>query len=173
MRFVIWLGFVGGLAAQPFPGTAPLDRSGDLSLAMIEGIDRYLDRAGQSRSAPPPEQLRQRIGVVEPRVRFSDPRRGEGKRVGTHVVSPATWPVLEGMDAEGVIWQPGGAPARCRIALEEVTAAAPGEMVWQPALLGLEPVGRGRHARREHLYRMAYPLGRHVLDSRCKWCSRP
>jgi len=34
-----------GLLAQPFPGTAPLQMTGDLAEQMVSGIDRYLDRA--------------------------------------------------------------------------------------------------------------------------------
>jgi hypothetical protein len=168
MRFVVWFSFVwlsfaGLLAAHPFPGTAPLERTGDLSHAMLDGIDQYLVRAGQSRSVAPPDRMRALIGAVDPRIPFAEPRLGAGKRTSGHTVSPASWPVLDGMDAEGLIWQPTVPATRCRIALDEVAAAREGEMVWQPALLGLEPVGRGRHARREHLYRMAYPLGRHIL----------
>lgn len=163
MRVLIWLGFICGLGAQPFPGTAPLERSGDLSVAMLEGMDRYLDRAAVGRKAAGPERMRQLIGVVDPRVPFTELKAGAGKRVGTHTVSTVSWPVLEGMDGEGVVWQPAGKVTSCWIAMREVTAAGPGELVLQPALLGLEPVGKGRHARREHVYRMAYPLGRHVL----------
>jgi hypothetical protein len=163
MRVLASIVFVCGLGAQPYPGTEPLTRSGDLSLAMLEGMDRYLDRAAVGRRAAEPARMRERIGVVDPRVPFTEPRAGAGKRQGAHTVAPATWPVLDGMDAEGLIWQPAAKPARCWIALEEVTAPEPDLLVFQPALLGLEPVGRGRHARREHIYRMAYPLGRHVL----------
>ncbi len=150
MRVLAWFCFVCGLGAQPFPGTAALERSGDLSLAMLEGMDRYLDRAAVGRKAPGPERMRELIGAVDARVPFTELRAGK-------------WPVLEGMDAEGVVWQPAGKATRCWIAMEEVKAAREGELIFQPALLGLDPVGKGRHARREYVYRMAYPLGRHVL----------
>ena len=150
MRVLAWFCFVCGLGAQPFPGTAALERSGDLSLAMLEGIDRYLDGAAVGRKAAAPGRMRELIGVVDARVPFGELRA-------------KTWPVLEGMDAEGVVWQPAGKATRCWIAMEEVKAAREGVLIFQPALLGLEPVGKGRHARREHVYRMAYPLGRHVL----------
>jgi dienelactone hydrolase len=150
MRVLVWFGFVWGLWAQPFPGTTALERGGDLSLAMLDGIDRYLDRAAVGRKAAGPERMRELIGVVDARVPFTELRAGG-------------WPVLAGLDAEGVVRQPAGRPTRCWIAMEEVKSPGVGELVFQPALLGLEPVGKGRHARREHLYRMAYPLGRHVL----------
>ena len=163
MRFFASLVFVCGLAAQPYPGTVPLERSGDLSLAMLAGIDAYLDRAALGREAAPPARLRELIGVVDPRRPFDAPSLGPAKTIGVHRVAPATWPVLAGLDAEGIVWQPQAKAARCRIALDDAPNPAPDEMIWQPALLGLEPVGKGRHARREYIYRMAYPLGRHVL----------
>ncbi len=163
MRVLALFGLVCGLGAQPFPGTVALERDGDLSLAMLEGMDRYLDRASVGRASAEPGRMRELIGVVDARVPFRELRVGAGKRVGAHTVSAVTWPVLEGMDAEGVVWQPEGKATRCWIALEEVKSAGAGELVLQPALLGLEPVGKGRHARREYLYRMAYPMGRHVL----------
>ena len=163
MRFFASLVFVCGLAAQPYPGTVPLESSGDLSLAMLAGIDAYLDRAALGREAAPPARLRELIGVVDPRRPFDAPSLGPAKTVGVHRVAPAAWPVLAGLDAEGIVWQPQAKAARCRIALDDAPNPAPDEMIWQPALLGLEPVGKGRHARREYVYRMAYPLGRHIL----------
>ena len=99
----------------------------------------YLDRAALGREATPPARLRELIGVVDPRRPFDAPSLGPAKTIGVHRVAPASWPVLAGLDAEGIVWQPQAKAARCRIALDDAPNPAPDEMIWQPALLGLEP----------------------------------
>ena len=46
-------------AQQPLDGTKPLDRTGDLAMEMIAGIDRYLDETYVA-ERPAPYRSRQR-----------------------------------------------------------------------------------------------------------------
>lgn len=151
-----------GAAAAPamIPGTRPLEMDGDLAERMVEGIHRYLVReteeAARQRSRfwkpafessdayaasirPNRDRLRQILGVVDPRLPFTDLQA-----VGT-LGSPAQvahapgyrvlrvrWPVLAGVDGEGLLLDPDDAPAANVVAL--------GDCDWTPEMLaGLEP----------------------------------
>ena len=142
------------------PGTDPLTREGDLAAQMVEGIHRYLTNkttksvekrgalwnrdyssraAYESSVAPQPERFRQIIGVIDPRIPFSVPcleiplgvpsvvASGDGYKV-----SSVRWPVLEGVDAEGLLLEPAGIPLARIVALPEAD--------WSPEMLvGLAP----------------------------------
>ena len=154
--------FTGALAAVPaaLPGTRPLETQGDLAAHMVEGIDRYLTRetavaAGQrgqywkrdlsspeayaASVRPNRERLREILGVVDARVPFSDLElvsslsgsaqvgRGHGFRI-----LRVRWPVLPGVDGEGLLLEPEGRPTANLVAL--------GDCDWTPEMLaGLEP----------------------------------
>lgn len=164
MRLLLLLS--AGMAwAQPFPGTLPLTRTGDLSREMLREMDAYLTRSAvKARDAVlTPGEVRERIGLRDARVRFAEPELKALRKTATHEVFTARWPVVEGVEAEGLVYRPAGAATRCWIALHAVEAPGAGELVMVPSQIGVEPVGKGRHPQREHLYRMAYPAGRHVL----------
>lgn len=165
MRWLLILWAVGAAWGQPLEGTAPLVRTGDLSLQMVEGIDRYLTRelARRPMSTPTVERLAEILGVRDARVPFTELERRPLRQTAGHAVFTAKWPVLQGVDAEGLLYEPVAKARRCLISLDGVDAPAAGDLVLIPALIGLEPVGKGRHPRREHIYRMAYPAGRHIL----------
>src|SRR5208283_1392903 len=203
------------------PGTTPLTREGDLAAQMVGGIHRYLEKqtaasvekraalwnrdysspaAYEASVAPQRERFRHIIGLIDPRVPFSAPELevtlggpsqvavGDGYRVLS-----VRWPVLEGVDAEGLLLEPAGTPRARVVALPDAD--------WTPEMLvGLEPgvPAEGQFARRlaeqgclvliptlinractwsgneqldkmtnlshrEYIYRMAFEIGRHII----------
>ena len=205
---------------QPLPGTQPLEMQGDLSMQMVAGIDRYLTRetataaaererhwkrdlsspdAYEKSLAPNRERLRKILGVVDERVPFDsftlvqtldEPAlvaRGAGYRVFA-----VRWPVLRGVDAEGLLLQPER-PARANvIALpdadwtpEMLVGLAPGVpaeaqfarrlaesgcRVLIPALISRSDAYSGNPAvrftnqpHREFVYRGAFEMGRSIV----------
>ena len=143
------------------PGTEPLEFNGDPALAMVEGIKQYLSKLTDVPPRPVDssrERLRYVLGVVDERVPFDAPEPMNGSTV--------RWPVLDGVWAEGVLLKPKGKPRGFVVAVPDADEAperfaaarrfaAEGYMVLSPTL-----IDRGR---REWIYRMAYPLGRHVI----------
>jgi dienelactone hydrolase len=215
------LGLVPALVAEPLPETKPLTREGDLAAQMVAGIDKYLMReltdAPRKRSAlwkldfssaeahdksaqPHRERLRKILGVVDSRLPVT-----ELELVGTtrqpalvaetdiYTVQAVRWPVLEGLDAEGLLLEPKGKAIACVVAIpdadwtpEMLVGLAPGVRpesqfarrlaengcrVLVPALIdrkdtwsGSPKLGRlTNQPHREFIYRMAYEMGRHVI----------
>ena len=203
------------------PGTVPLTREGDLAAQMVEGIHRYLagltaasvekrglrwnrdysSRAAYEASAASQrERFGQIIGLIDPRIPFSAPQlditvggpptiaAGDGYKV-----SSVRWPVLEGVDAEGLLLEPAGPPRARVVALPDadwtpemlvglargVPAAAQfarrlaeqGCLVLIPTLInractwsGNEQIDKMTNLpHREYIYRMAYEIGRHII----------
>jgi dienelactone hydrolase len=121
------------LFADPLPNTKPLTAEGDLSMKMVEGIDKYLTRAladsvkqrkqywkpdfssaeAFNKSVEPNRQrLRKILGVVDKRVpvvmeyvatSHTPALVAEGKNYKVYAVR---WSVLEGVDAEGLLLEP-------------------------------------------------------------------
>lgn len=121
------------LLADPLPNTKPLTAEGDLSMKMVEGIDKYLTRAladsvkqrkqywkpdfssaeAYTKSVEPNRQrLRKILGVVDKRVPVvmeyvattdTPALVAEGKNYKVYAVR---WSVLEGVDAEGLLLEP-------------------------------------------------------------------
>jgi dienelactone hydrolase len=218
---VLLLGIVTPLAAEPLPDTHPLTTEGDLAARMVAGIDRYLMRelaaSPEKRKAlwhpdysspeafarsvePNREHLRRILGVVDRRVPFRDPElvattsqpalvaEGDGYRVYA-----VRWPVLDGVDAEGLLLRPKGKPVACVVALpdadwtpEMLVGLAPGVpqeaqfarrlaengcLVLVPTLIDRKDTWSGNpnlgrmtnQPHREFVYRMAYEMGRSVI----------
>jgi dienelactone hydrolase len=106
-------------AADPLPGTKPLDEKGDLARVLVDGLHKYLDRelaeAPEKRDAGKPDRARLRkvLGVVDERL---PPRLSADLPPGTLTVfdgsSPpdlegvaihrVRWDVLPGVKAEGL-----------------------------------------------------------------------
>lgn len=184
--------FVSALAAaQPLPGTAPLEFRGDPAAAMVEGIGRYLERIRPfyaARRNPDPHELRRLIGAID---RRADPVRLEFVSTpdqpavlasgDTFEVLSVRWSVLDGMDAEGLYLRQLAAARHLVIFLPETDRlpedcleifdfAAAGADVLVPLLLSSSqppPPAAGGWAKqqteREWILRMAFPLGRHPL----------
>ena len=191
--------------AVPAPvlaGTAALTEGGDLAAHMVAGIGAFLDRAleaadAAARPAPTGDAARRldlarRIGVVDERLPVpalellattaapSLLARGPGYEV--HAVR---WPVLEGVEGEGLLLRPLAAPVAHAVALpdadcppEALAGLRPGlpaaaQFARRLAECGFQVVvptlidrggewARGR-PHREYLWRMAFELGRHII----------
>ncbi|MEZ5399714.1 MAG: hypothetical protein R2729_08585 [Bryobacteraceae bacterium] len=182
------------LLAQALPGTQLLEDRGDLAARMIAGIDAWLDyetfNSTKTRPNPPrPEGLRKILGVVDERVPFENftpeatlAQPAEVYAGSGYKVQRVRWPVLEGLDAQGLLFTPASAPKVRIVALPDADQtpeqavwahqlAASGCQVVVVALVDREPAGivnpaiprRLNQTRREFLYRQAFELGRHII----------
>lgn len=176
------------LLAAALPGTAPLERTGDIALQMVEGIERYLDhRLATTTAAAPPrrERLRTILGLVDARVPAAPAVRG-ARLAGTsdYSVFAAHWGALEGVDADGLLLEPAAAPRCLSIAVPDAGqtpeaftathAARLAENGCRTLVLALvdrndewsgnPELGRlTNQPHREYIHRMAYQSGRHIL----------
>ncbi len=208
-------------AAEPLPGTKPLTRDGDLAAQMVEGIDKYLMRElaasverrkdiwkpdfssveAYTKSVEPNRQrLRKILGVVDERVPFTDLEYVGGPKTpslvaqaDTYKVYAVRWPVLPGVDAEGLLLEPNEKPNVGVVAIpdaawtpEMAVGLAPGvpeeaqfarrlvecgARVLVPTLINRDNTWSGNpklgrmtnQPHREFLYRMAYEMGRHPI----------
>jgi dienelactone hydrolase len=177
-------------AGQPLPNTKLLDAQGDLAVTMVEGIVTYLERAtadSVSGRRPSRDRLARILGVMDQRVAFDAPRLlattavpaliAETPRYRAFAVS---WPVLEGVSAEGLLYQPTGAVRARVVALPDADGhpeqlavarmlAAAGCQVLSPVLIDRKDTWSGvarfrmtNQPHREFIYRMAFALGRHI-----------
>src|SRR5258706_3470658 len=114
--FFLGFGVAALVSAQPLTGTRPLEIQGDPAEQMVEGITRYLIRQtneGVTSRAPSRERLRKILGVVDKRVPFAAPQLIATTASSTLLaenyafrVYPLRWPVLEGITAEGLLYEP-------------------------------------------------------------------
>jgi dienelactone hydrolase len=203
------------------PKTQPLTKDGDLAAQMVEGIHRSLikqtEKSVDSRQAlwhpdysspkaydisvdPNRRRLCKAIGVIDQRVPFEKPA------VSSFVDSPPVvatgkgykiygvqWPVLDGVDSEGLLLEPVGIPVARVIALPDadwspemvagLAAGLPpdaqyarrlaenGCTVLVPTLIDRKDAWSGNQelgiatnlTHREYIYRMAYEIGRHPI----------
>jgi hypothetical protein len=127
--------FALSTSAQPLPNTALLTVEGDLSVQMIAGIDRFLEketaRVAQSREAfwkpdltgdraayeksvqPNRERFARMIGLIDPRVpnvevEYLTTTATPAKVAETDrfTAYAVRWPALEGVHGEGLLLQP-------------------------------------------------------------------
>lgn len=205
--------------AEALPGTAPLIRQGDSAMQMVTGIDRFLTRETEAsvarraakwkrdfssfeaytRSVEPNRQrLRKILGVVDPRVPVemqlvSTVEQGsEIARTGRYRVLAVRWPVLQGVDGEGLLLEPVKPAGPSVVALpdcdwtpEMAVGLAPGVpaeaqyarrlaengiRVLVPVLIDRSDTFSGSPAirmtnqpHREWVYRGAFEMGRHII----------
>lgn len=159
----------------------------DPAADMVDGILRYL-KAQQPQ--PRPRDLAKLLGVVDKRLPQSQDLalngtlqspalRASHRNFKAYAVR---WPVLDGITAEGLLLQPSG-PIRARIVAipdagtqpEQFTTmqshAANGAQVLIPVLIDRDSkwssnpeIGKTtKQSHREFLYRMSFPLGRHLV----------
>jgi len=208
-------------AQRELPGTRPLEMTGDLAAQMVAGLRefmlKHIDASVTSREklwqrdfsspeaytrsvAPNRERFKAYIGAVDPRVAFdgielvatmaSPAMVAEGAGYTVHA---ARWPVLDGVDAEGLLLQPKGEPVARVVAIpdadwspEMLAGLAPGVppeaqfarrlaengcLVLVPTIVdrkttwsGNPRIGRKTdQSHREWVYRMAFEMGRHVI----------
>ncbi len=205
------------------PGTQPLTVDKPLDVFMIEGLDRFclkeIEKAREQREslwkrdysslaayeksiAPYREKFRTIIGAVDPRV----PAKGlefisttiDDSLVataadGSYSVYSVSWPVLDGVTAEGLFLKPKGPAVARVIALpdadwtpEMIVGLAPGVdpashfaahlaafgcEVLVPTLISRDDTFSGNadlnrftnQTHREWVYRSAFEMGRHVI----------
>jgi dienelactone hydrolase len=212
---------VSSVRAEPLPDTKPLTRDGDLAAQMVEGIDQYLMRklaasvekrkqywkpdyssaeAYTKSVQPNRERLKQILGIVDARVWAV-----EMEYVGTatqptmiaetdaYKVYTVRWPVLPGVEGEGLLLEPKGKVFANVVALpdadwtpEMIVGLAPGVpkeaqfarrlaendcRVLVPVLIDRKDTWSGsprmgrmtNQPHREFIYRMAYEMGRHII----------
>lgn len=202
------------------PGTAELTTDEPLDVKIVDGAHRFLDRklaasiAGRKRfyqrdpSSPEAyaasldsnrEHLRESIGLIDPRVPTSMQRWGDSTRpalvaeTSKYRVYQVRWPVLDGVDGEGLLLEPaGGEPVATAIVLpdadqlpEQLVGLAPGVdspshmarrlaennfRVVVPMLInrrctfsGNPRIAMTNQPHREWIYRQAFEMGRHVI----------
>jgi dienelactone hydrolase len=209
------------LRAEPLPETKPLTREGDLAAQMVEGIDKYLMRelaasvekrkqywkpdfsslAEYTKSVQPNrERLKKVLGVVDERVSpVVMEYVGEGTpssvvaETETYKVHMVRWPVLPGVDGEGLLLEPKGKVVAQVVALpdadwtpEMLVGLTPGVKkeaqfarhlaenscrVLVPVLIDRKDTWSGNtklgrmtnQPHREFIYRMSYEMGRHII----------
>ena len=208
------------LAQTTLPGTAQLTADGDLAAKMVAGINLYLERAttaaraqrGQlwkrdyssperyrQSIAPNRERFRKIIGAVDPRVPVTalqlDATTSTPALIATgagYKVYAVRWPVLEGVQAEGLLLDPDGTPTARIVAIpdadwtpEMLAGLAPGVppaaqfarrlaengcQVLVPLLIdrrdtwsGIPGIRMTNQPHREWIYRMAFEAGRHII----------
>ena len=192
------------------PGTEQLNVEGDLAAAMVSGIDRYLERetrsartARDARMATTSDgALRQRLsdmlGLIDSRdsgtIQTVSPIGGPAEVASGqgYRIFEVSWPVLKGVDGEGLLLHPEGPPAAnvvalpdCDFAPEQSAGLHPGVppsaqfarrlaengcRVLVPLLMdrrcdhsGHPDIGMTNQPHREFIYRAAYELGRHII----------
>ncbi len=207
--------------AEPLPDTKPLTRQGDLAAQMVEGIDKYLMRelaasvekrmqywkpdfssaeAYRKSVQPNRERLKKILGVVDERVSPVEMEyAGTAKQpalaaeTAAYKVYAVRWPVLPGVDGEGLLLEPKEKVAAQVVALpdadwtpEMLVGLAPGVpkeaqfarrlaengcRVLVPVLIDRKDTWSGNpklgrmtnQPHREFIYRMAYEMGRHII----------
>jgi dienelactone hydrolase len=215
------LGPISPLVAEGLPDTKPLTAEGDLAAQMVAGIDKYLMRAlaeapGKRKDLwnpdyssaeayaksiqPQHDRLRKILGVVDPRVPYKDLEYVSSTSQpalvsdGTgYKIYAVRWPVLEGVDAEGLLLEPAAKPRAAVIALPDadwtpemlvgLAAGVPKESqfarrlaengcrVLVPTLIDRQDTWSGNpklgrmtnQPHREFIYRMAFEMGRHII----------
>ena len=159
---------------------------------MVDGIKRYLVRAtaeSPPKRAPSRAKLRKMLGVVDERVNFADLEVvGTSSRpallasTAQFEVYAVRWPVLNGINAEGLWFKPRGRVTARVVTIpdagelpenlrESQMLAAAGAEVLSPVILDREHTWSGNpvlkksttQGHREFVYRMAFEVGRHPL----------
>ncbi len=147
-------------AGEPLPDTKPLTDEGDLAAKMVEGVGKYLDHetaasvekrqerwnvdfssldAYLKSVQPNRDRLKKILGIVEERVPFTDLEYVGGPKTpalvaetGDYKVFAVRWPVLPGVDGEGLLLEPKGKAVACVVAIPDAD--------WTPEMLvGMAP----------------------------------
>ncbi|MCE9530667.1 MAG: hypothetical protein K8T89_05990 [Planctomycetes bacterium] len=221
LGLMLLLGGTIQLRSEPLPNTKPLTEEGDLAALMVEGINKYLERetaasvekrkqhwkldftskqAFSKSVEPNRERLKKILGIVDERVKFTDIEYVGGPNspalvaeTDRYKVYSVRWPVLPGVDGEGLLLEPKKKPIALAVAIpdalqtpEQLVGLAPGipedsqfarrlaedgYRVVVPVLIDREnEYSQNDRLRRftniphrEFIYRMAYEMGRHLL----------
>jgi dienelactone hydrolase len=202
-------------------GTDAFTRQGDIASQMVAGIRGYLleqtaasvekrqqlwhrdfsnRKAYEASIAPNRDRFAKAIGLIDSRTSYTaltlDVTLGDASVVASgdaYKVYAVRWPVLQGVDAEGLLLEPNGETVSQIVALpdadcspESAIGLAPGVpteaqfarrlaengcRVLVPTLINREDTWSGNEhlgirtnlTHREYVYRMAYEMGRHVI----------
>lgn len=195
---------------QTLPGTERLTIEGDVAAAMVSGIDQYLmsetettreQRTFQADSASRrtrQQHLASILGLVDPResgsLQVVSPINGPTATATgpDYTIFEVTWPVLKGIEGEGLLLVPDTPPVAdavvlpdCDISPEQGAGLHPGVpesaqvarrlvqngcRVLIPVLMDRKYTHSGHPdiimtnlTHREFIYRAAYELGRHII----------
>ncbi len=178
------------IGAESLPGTRALEINGDPAQQMVDGITRYLLRATKESAAhrkPTIERLRKILGVVPagpvqaPQLVGSVDQPALILETAAFRVSAVEWAVLDGLSATGLYFEPKGKVKAAVVVAPDAdqlpetmrisqTLAAAGSAVLSPVLINRDDRWSGNprfrmtnQPHREFIYRMAFPLGRHIL----------
>jgi dienelactone hydrolase len=202
-------------------GTDAFTRQGDIAAQMVAGIRSYLlqqtaasvekrqqlwhgdfsnRKAYEASVAPNRDRFAKVIGLIDPRTAYTsltlEVRLGDASVVASsdaYKVYAVRWPVLQGVEAEGLLLEPNGEPIAQIVALPDadwspesaigLASGVPPEAqfarrlaenrcrVLVPTLINREDTWSGNEhlgirtnlTHREYVYRMAYEVGRHVI----------
>ena len=185
------------------PGTDPLPVRADWAEAMVAGIGAYLEAeiartiagtvVGTGEVSARRADLARRIGVVDPRLPVpalelcaSTASPALVARTPRYEVLAVRWPVLAGVEGEGLLLRPvGGVPMAHVVALPDADQppeawaglargwsadgqiarrlAEAGCQVVVPVLIDRDGRWAGGRPHREYLWRMAFEVGRHPI----------
>lgn len=183
--------FTGLLSTQTLPGTQALTMTDKPIDRMLTGFSAYLSRATDQSAGhrnPTRDRLRHIIGAVEPRLAYSAPeliatvgRPSKLTETSSYSVSAVRWPVLDGITADGLLFEPKGPVVARVVALPDADQspedtlfarrlAENGCQVLVPALIDRKDTWSGNprfrmtnQPHREYIYRMAFPVGHHII----------
>jgi dienelactone hydrolase len=218
--FTALLILVPSSVAQTLPGTKPLTMQGDLAAQMVAGIDKYLDRelaasvekrkdhwkpdfssadAYLKSVQPNRARLKKLLGVIDKRLPVNleyVSTHGPSALVAetkTYKVYAVRWPVLPGVEGDGLLLEPAGKVVANVIALPDAdwtpemlvglaAGVAPeaqfarhladnGCRVLIPTLIDRKDTWSGNpklgimtnQPHREFVYRMGFEMGRHLI----------
>jgi dienelactone hydrolase len=163
---------LAGAAESLLPGSEPLTLTGDLSVQMRAGIERYLERATlaaiEHRSArasqernfssaaayenslvPPRERLRAMLGVVDPLERATglewmvSTAPGLAPVDASYTITPVQWRVLDGVMGEGLWLRPNNRAAVATVIVLPDADQTPEQLAGvQPGLAAESQVAR-------------------------------
>jgi dienelactone hydrolase len=208
-------------SSEQLAGTEPLTLQGDLAIQMVEGIGKFLlketaasigrreglwhhhfssRQAYEASVTPHRDRFAKVIGLIDSRVRYDEPEIVDTTK-GPEVVANGSgyrvyavrWPVLQGVEGEGLLLEPSTPPVARVIALpdadwspEMLVGMAQGLrpeaqfarrlaenscQVLVPTLINRKDTWSGNSnlnlltnmTHREFIYRMAYEIGRHII----------
>ncbi len=195
MKLICLILSVFAAVGQSLPGTEPLTTGADISSEMVAGIDSFLMRELEmARTAPVSvgsrERFRHIIGLKDQRVSFDSPSLVSTLASGSLIaktsafeVHRVSWPVLDGVTAEGLLLKPLAAARMNVVAIPDADQtpesvanswagrlAANGCLVLIPTIIDRADTWSGNprirmtnQPHREFIYRMAYQVGRHII----------
>ena len=189
-----WAASAAAQPAGPLTGTAPLDWEGDLSVKMMDGAHRFVERkiresvagrqqhwkrdlssprAYQESVEPNRQRFREITGVVDARVAPSMERFADAGGPELVAESPAVrvyqvrWPVLDGVHGEGLLLEPKSPPVAYVIALPDADQT-PEQIAGLAA--GLAPASQYARRLAEQGCLVLAPV---LIDRTARWSGRP